>query len=76
MTWLFVPLHYLYLIWRAKSLTEQADAAFAKPSHAKLLQKAAKATLKCEKMQIRFPDITTRIDIKRQTNAMRKDMGQ
>ncbi|AXK44102.1 hypothetical protein [Erythrobacter aureus] len=71
MSWILVPLQYLYLIWRAQANIAKANAAAGKPNHNRLLKKAVKAINACESMQVQFPEVTNRIDIARNEEALR-----
>ncbi len=74
MRWILVPLQYLYLIWRAQANIAKAEAAAGKPQHNHLLKKAVKAIAACEAMQVQFPQVTNRIDIARNEEALRFEL--
>ena len=74
MSWLLVPLQYLFVIWRAQTYIVKAAAAAGTRKHNGYLKKAAAATLAAETMQRRFPAVTNWIDIRRNQEALRFDM--
>jgi hypothetical protein len=74
MSWLLVPLQYLFLIWRAQTYTAKAAAAAGTRKHEKYLLKATEATLSAEVLQRRFPEVTNSIDIRRNQEALRFEL--
>lgn len=74
MSWILVPLQYLFLIWRAKRYMALAERHGAGPKHARYIKKAVDATVDCEAMQIRFPAVTHWIDLRRTEEAFRFQM--
>lgn len=74
MSYLLVPLQYLFLIFRAQQFIAKASNAAGTTRHERYLKKAAAATLEAEKLQRRFPNVTNWIDIRRNQEALRFEM--
>lgn len=74
MAWIIIPLQYLFLIWRAQTLTQKAESSAGKRNHNARLRKAANAVIACETMQHRFPLVTSWIDMRRNEQALRLEM--
>lgn len=71
---LLVPLQYLYLTWRAESLTVKAGKAGKAGrdrAHVSLMRRAENAIARVETLQVRFPSVTDWVDERSRRGAMR-----
>lgn len=71
MSWLLVPLQYLFSTWRAEKAMAEAFAAAESPKHRSLLKRAQRYQEEVESLQVRFPDVTNKVDGIRQRDALR-----
>jgi len=74
LAWLIVPLQYLFMRWRAENLLGRAQKATGF-QHGRLLNRSRKAVEEVEKMQLRFPGVTERLDNVTRRNALRQHIS-
>lgn len=71
MSWLLVPLQYLFAYWRAERLLAIAGRSAGQPArHSRYLSRAQGAVREVELLQMRFPAVTSWIDAKRRRSAL------
>jgi hypothetical protein len=72
MSWILVPLQYMFLRWKAEKLQAKASSSKEAHVHARALRGAMKATEAVELMQARFPKVTDRIDEMRRRDLIQE----
>lgn len=70
---ILVPLQYLYLCWRAEKLAIKAGRKG--PGHVRAMARAEAASASVETLQIRFREITYKIDNRRRNALARSHMA-
>lgn len=72
MSWILVPLQYLFLLWKAEKELGKAAAKAEPGAHARAVRRSMSAVERVETMQMRFPAVTDRIDTVRRRNLMQE----
>ncbi len=62
MSWILVPLQYLFLRWQADRLLQKTAAEKNPGAHSRAVRRSLRAVEKVEIMQMRFPAVTDRLD--------------
>jgi hypothetical protein len=72
MHWMLVPLQYLFLRWKAEKELQKAKTEKNPGAHARAVRRSMAATVRVELMQMRFPDVTDRIDTIRNRDVVQE----
>lgn len=72
MSWILVPLQYLFLRWKAEKELQKAAAEKNPGAHARAVRRSMAATVSVELMQSRFPAVTDRIDAIRNRDVIQE----